>query len=99
MTDSRFVIGTTLIGSTSHGESFPLNAPLHAAQKDKVRSMREDFLQGDRLTGRFIDFLRRFHLLRGVRVNVMIFIESTSEDIMTRSKSSNLGHLGKRREI
>ena len=94
----RFVIGTTLIGSTSQGESFPLNAPLHAEQKSRVRNMlQEYFFQGDRLT--FVGSLRRFHLLRVLRVNIITFVEPTSEDIMTRSKSSNLGHLGKRREI
>ena len=43
------------------------------------------FVHGDRLAGRiFVGSLRRFHLLRKLRADIMIFIESPLENLITK---------------
>ncbi|CAD6592745.1 MAG: hypothetical protein ASARMPREDX12_006428 [Alectoria sarmentosa] len=43
------------------------------------------FIHGDRLAGRiFVGSLRRFHLLRKLRADIMIFIESPLENLITK---------------
>lgn len=52
---------------------------------DLTRTGLPQSVHGDRLAGRiFVGSLRRFHVLRKLRADVVIFVESTLENLITR---------------